>query len=584
MIRLALLGPPELSVGGAPPPRELTWRKNLGLLAYLARSPRGQRSRDHLAAVFWPDRDEKDARHSLNEALRVVRKHLPDGALETEMDQVTLDRTALSMDTDEFMVALESEETDEAEALIRGAFMEGFGIPDSNAFEDWLSAERRSWRGHFVDVLQAAAGTALGEGDLIAARRAADRARTIDPYADAPVRALMACDALAGNPSSALERFQAFAELLDAELDADPPPALSTLAGRIREQPELVSEEMRREEPALSRRLPLTGRGEQLKEALESIRRCKREGEPTLLIVTGPAGSGKTRLGEEIAMRARLEGFGLAQIRCDTGDREDPSAVEELVREAEARAPLLLRVDDAHYLGADTLAALAPTERNVGERAVAVLLSATSDPPSPALDAMAERIGRDHPGCVLKLAPLAQAELASLAHRVLPEWDDAQIERLSRRLQRDTGGLPLLAVDMLHALRLGLELESDEAEPAPWPEPARTMDQTFPADIPAPLVAAIRVGFRRLEADAQEVLKAGSLLGARFTAEQVARGLDVDRGRLHAALDELEWRRWLVTEPRGYGFVARLHRDVIERDMMTAGQRRRLRERLADGA
>lgn len=584
MIRLELLGPPDLSVDGGSPPRELTWRKNLGLLVYLTRSPRGRRSRDHLAEVFWPDRDEKDARHSLNEALRVVRKHLPDRALETEMDQVTLDRAVLSVDTDEFMAALESDDVDGAEALIRGAFMEGFGIPDSNAFEDWLSAERRSWRGHFVGVLVSVAGTALAEGDLIAARRAADRARAIDPHADAPVRVLMECDALSGNPSSAIARFQAFRDLLSSELGVEPPAPLAVLADRLREQPELVGEELRREEPGLSRRLPLTGRGQQLKEALDSLRRCKREREPVLLCVTGPAGSGKTRLGEEIAMRARLEGFDPAPIRCDTADREDPSAVRQLASEMTDRAPALLWVDDAHHLGTDACAALAPTDRNFGGHAVAVLLSATSDPPSPALDAMAERIGRDYAGRVMKLAPLDQADLVRLSRRVLPEWEDSQVERLSRRLHRDTGGLPLLAVDMLHALRLGLELDSETEDPAPWPKPASTMDQTFPAEIPAPLVAAIRVGFRRLEADAQEVLKAGSLLGARFTAEEVARGLDVDADRLHAALDELEWRRWLVAEPRGYGFVARLHRDVIERDMMTAGQRRRLRERLTDSA
>jgi len=44
----------------------------------------------------------------------------------------------------------------------------------------------------------------------------------------------------------------------------------------------------------------------------------------------------------------------------------------------------------------------------------------------------------------------------------------------------------------------------------------------------------------------------------------------------HDALDELEWQRWLVAEPRGDGFVARIVRQVIERDMLTLGQRNRL--------
>jgi hypothetical protein len=47
---------------------------------------------------------------------------------------------------------------------------------------------------------------------------------------------------------------------------------------------------------------------------------------------------------------------------------------------------------------------------------------------------------------------------------------------------------------------------------------------------------------------------------------------------VHQALDELEWHHWLVAEPRGYGCVAALVRRVIERDMLTPGQLRRLRE------
>jgi nucleotidyltransferase/DNA polymerase involved in DNA repair len=42
------------------------------------------------------------------------------------------------------------------------------------------------------------------------------------------------------------------------------------------------------------------------------------------------------------------------------------------------------------------------------------------------------------------------------------------------------------------------------------------------------------------------------------------------------ALDELEWHRWLMAEPRGYSFVARIVRRVVERDMVTEGQRRRV--------
>ena len=41
-------------------------------------------------------------------------------------------------------------------------------------------------------------------------------------------------------------------------------------------------------------------------------------------------------------------------------------------------------------------------------------------------------------------------------------------------------------------------------------------------------------------------------------------------------LDELEWHHWLVSEPRGYSFQARVVRQVIAQDMLTRGQRQRV--------
>jgi predicted ATPase len=139
----------------------------------------------------------------------------------------------------------------------------------------------------------------------------------------------------------------------------------------------------------------------------------------------------------------------------------------------------------------------------------------------------------------------------------------------------DSAGLPLLAVELFRAVALGLDLGATQAA---WPEPAKTLDQSLPGDLPDAVVAAIRVAYRRLSPDAQRVLAAASVLGDRVATERLARALHLAETALHEALDELEWHRWLVSEPRGYGFVARIVRQVIERDMLTPGQRRRLLE------
>ncbi len=602
MIHLSILGPPEVMVDGGAAPKDLLWRKNLGLLIYIARSPHGRRSRDHLASMFWGDKPEADARHSLNEALRVVRKHLPDGMLAADGDYVTLEPGKVSFDLDEFSALVEAGKARLAGALIRGEIMQGFSIPDSNEFEDWLSAERSAWRRQCIEVLESIARSELEEGDLGAAGHVAHRAATLDPMADTPAGILMQCDALRGDPSAALATYQAFADRLERDLGLEPPEGLKQLADRIRAQREVADAEIRSEEAGLSRRLPLTGRGPELKRGVEAVRACRRDSVTTLLVISGGVGTGKTRLAEEVVLRAELDGFHVARVRCDAADRttrhgalcalladtelfgegaqfDGPDDFGIAVCQAAERTPVLIWVDSAEDLDPDSYVAIGRLLRRFPDHRVMIMLSATDAPPLPEMDEVTGRIGRDVEGYVVRLEPLGAADLAKLAHQALPGWDDEAIDRLTRRLFNDSAGLPLLAVDLLHALRLGFELAGEEARP--WPEPARTMDQTFPGDIPATLGAAIRVGFRRLSPEAQEVLKLSCLTDARVTPDLLERAMDLERPRILEALDELEWRRWLTAEPRGYGFVARLHRDVIEHDMMTKGQRRRLQERLA---
>ena len=103
------------------------------------------------------------------------------------------------------------------------------------------------------------------------------------------------------------------------------------------------------------------------------------------------------------------------------------------------------------------------------------------------------------------------------------------------------------------------------------------LDASRPFDGGA-VVAAIRIGFRRLSPPAQRVLAGASVLGDLVPAPLLEKALAMSPEETALALDELEWHRWLVAEPRGYSFVARMVRRVVERDMLTPGQRRRVLE------
>src|SRR6266511_6396780 len=135
-VHCRVLGPARVTVNGADAPPELLWRKHLALLVYLARSPRRSRTREHLAGVLWSDRDEKQARHSLSEALRVLRRALGDERLVADVDQVRLTPDAVALDCDRFAELCERSEWMAAAELVDGEFLEGLAIPEASDFEN----------------------------------------------------------------------------------------------------------------------------------------------------------------------------------------------------------------------------------------------------------------------------------------------------------------------------------------------------------------------------------------------------------------------------------------------------------------
>lgn len=633
LIRIRALGPVRVSVSGCPAPREILWRKNLALLVYLARSPRRRRTREHLVGLLWGGSSESAARHSLNEALRVLRRHGGEGLFVSDARQVELTEGAIWLDAEELDERLERGDFAGAADLADGEFLEGFGVPDASTFEDWLAAERAHWRRRALEALGGHARESRNLGDLASAKKACERAMVLDPLAEAPVREAMQTAALAGDRAGALSLFEAFEERARRELGVDPHPETVRLVDRIRRERtwHLPAELAAAEAP---RRTPLVGREKELDRLMSAWRRSAAENRAALLTIEGAAGSGKTRLAEEVAARARLEGAVVAAIRAVPGDQEsswsgltglasgglleapglvvappaalaglaelapawderfgreiggsstEPSApgraFSQVVGVAADEQPILLAVDDAQWLDPESVDALDAILRDHAERPLQLLVATTPYPHREGFDRIRSRVGRELLGARVGLGPLAESALALLARHAVPDYETAALSRLTRRLEADTAGLPLLAVELLGAVALGLELGEIEAG---WPVAERTLDQTLPGDLPDAIVAAIRMGFGALGEDAREVLRIAAVLDGRVDLRTFGRVTGWSPDRLRAALDTLEWNRWLTSEPRGYGFTAAMVGEVIGRDMVTPGRCREIGEAAAE--
>ncbi len=634
MIHCRTLGTAELRVDGSPAPRELLWRKNLALLVYLARSPRRRRTREHLRGLLWGSKPEEAARHSLNEAVRVIRRLAGEDVLSSEGEQITMSPEAVVLDTDELEERIADEDWQAAASLVGGVFLEGFGVPDSSDFEDWMSAERGAWLHRSVEVLVRYGEARLACGDSSAASAAAQRALGLDPLSDAAVRASMRVAALAGDRAGALSLYQSFETRLSAQLRIEPEADTVRLADRIRrERTWRLPKAVEQEEPS-PKRAPLIGRDNELQAALEALGACRSDEESTTLLLEGDPGTGKTRLAEELLSRARLDGSVVIGVRSVPSDRDTPysgllalcraglidvpglvgapatalaalaesvggwrerfaveigaarpapfgQAFSELLRVAAEEQPLVAFVDDAEWLDRESALALTGALRDLGQLPFALLLAIAPHPRRAELENLRSHIGGDQPGMTIALGPLTPDGLVGLSRWALPEYTREETDRLVRRLQADSAALPLLAVEILNAVRLGLELSD---EPSAWPQADRTLDQTLPSELPDSVVAAIRIGFRRLQEPAQRVLAAASALDDRVDAWTLARATGLEEEAVVQGLDELEWHRWLTADPRGYSFVARVVRRVIARDMLTPGQKERIRKKALEKA
>lgn len=632
VISCRVLGPVSLEVDGKPAPPELLWRKHLALLIYLARSPKRARTREHLIGLLWPDKDESAARHSLNEALHVLRRAAGEDALEAAAGQVRLADAAVKLDADQLERWITEQAWAQAADIIAGEFLEGFGVAGAAAFEDWLTAERAHWRQRSLAALLGRSESLLRQGDSAGALAAARRAESLDPLSDLVARAVMTAHAVQGEGSVALAHYERFAALLSREAGSVPAEPTRLLADRIRESkgpgpaPAPPGEIERR-------RAPLVGRAAELAELLAHWDRC-RGGAGALgalasaIVLRGDSGSGKTRLLEEFVSRVRLSGAAAAFVRAIEDDRAQPgsgllglarggllgspgipgaapealAAIAEFLPEWAERfrispgsgklslpqamravletilesGPLLLVVDDALWIDRESLLALHAALRDFSRAPLCLVVAVLPEPAREEIDELRRRLGHDLPGSCLSLDPLDAAAVKALAAWALPGYDAIALERVCRRVASDSAGLPLLAVELLSAVAQGLDLQQGSAA---WPQPFRTLTQTLPGDLPDSVIAAVRIGFRRLSQPAQQALLAAAVLGDRVTEPLLNRATGLEPAALHAALDELEWQRWLQADAQGYGFVARLTRQVIARDMLTAGQRKRIQER-----
>src|SRR5581483_1325704 len=220
-----MLGPPLLSAASGEPVRFRT-RKHFALLMRLALEPGRRVSRDALIELLWPDVPAHHARHSLAQAISVLKGKLG-------RDCLVLQKAAVAVSPG--VIETDVARLDDCGVEIRGAFLDGFDIPGVVSFEHWKDEWRARIAPRMRDCLVKQMDAARRTGDFPGVERSAQLLYDLDPLAEDAVRGLMEARAWAGDRTNALKIYARYCRALTDAFDAKPAPHLARIAELLRD-------------------------------------------------------------------------------------------------------------------------------------------------------------------------------------------------------------------------------------------------------------------------------------------------------------------------------------------------------------
>ena len=464
------------------------------LLALFALRP-GPHGREAAAALLWPGSARPAARANLRTAVWALRKAVGDDPLIASRTAVGLRPDAVTVDLAECRGRAAAGDVAAAAVLCRVELLPGFA-------EDWAEAARRQQRAELAEALASRSAAAERDGDPAAAARWSRLRCELDPLDEVAHADLVRQLAAAGDRAGALVAGRAASDRLRSELGVRPGPALRAALAEARGPGGAAVPAG----PATAR--PLYGRAAELR-TLTAAWAAARAGHGRVVLITGEAGIGKTRLVTELARRADNAGARIAvgagvdvggeaplaiwqelvsqlarTVPPPPGQADWPAelgrlapdlavrlgrgapppvaspelerlrlfdAVLRLVEWAAADRPVLLVAEDVHRADPASMQLCAHIGRRLAAHPVLFVLTRRDKPERPAADALlADLASRGVEVAEVELGPLSQAEVAAVARSVADLTDHA-VEQVVRAAD----GNPLLAVASARALAAG---------------------------------------------------------------------------------------------------------------------------------
>jgi DNA-binding SARP family transcriptional activator/tetratricopeptide (TPR) repeat protein len=600
-VELRLAGPFGVLCDGAElAEHQVGSRKSRLLLKLLAASRPALLSSDRIAEVLWdgapPDGADRNIASLISRLRAVLGAEIIEGGRTgyrlggEPIVSVDLDIAARLIDqaerkvTDAPAVALA--------AANRAAELLGMGEavadePDA----DWANTARDRLRTLLRRARLIAAQAALASDDPELSARYAEAAMAADSLDEPAHRLYMSARAAGGEHARALLAYEALRERLSAELGADPAPQtrelhLAILREDTRATPVAGASAPARATASAEPPGPaLVGRATEVAELRAAWSRAAA-GEPSVVMLVGEAGIGKTTLAEFIAAEAAHDGATVLRTRCYETERSlflqpivealDPlvgrmsptelrdtlgphvaaaaailpaaaevigpappdrgtveierrrafDALTTLLRALADRHPVLLVVDDLQYAGQSTVELLHFLGRRLSGSRVLVVVTVRAENSADigvALEAVA---------VPLEVGPLDHDAVAKLI-------SEAGQGSLAADILHRTRGHTLFVVEVLRALRSGED------------------------GVPSSLRATVLARVRRAGTPVETALRAAAVLGTAVDPLMLGALLGLTAAAAVERCEQALSARLLVVSGRHYEFANDLIREVL---------------------
>ena len=310
MIELRAVGHAEIRTANATVTPSQVVAFAAGLYLVVERGKRTSRTR--LSALLWPGADADARAHRLRQTVYQLKTlGFP---IDADRDSVSIAREDVRTDHDEL-----SAENISAERIRNGfEFLPGYSPRFSHEFDAWLEATRDRVHATLTRALLTRLQLARTTAAWQEVEDVANACLRLDPYNEAAVLARAEAFAMRGQKAAAVDILDRYS----AELGRDRSNLIlpmSVLRRRILQNDSFaISSTVAREPDFVGRRNEIT--------SLTDLVGRSRRGSGGSCLITGEAGIGKTRLANEAAKFAQLQGMRVEVVRCKRSDRQQPLA------------------------------------------------------------------------------------------------------------------------------------------------------------------------------------------------------------------------------------------------------------------